>query len=503
MCPDASLAPDLNALIDRYEERDELMALLERGRPALALLTGRRRVGKTYLLMNTWPADELFLFTAARTTPALNRQQLLADLAAWVGEPLSAADYPTWRTVFRLLTDVAQRRAMHVPPRPTVVVIDEFQYLADGEAGVAEVASELNAVWERKGAHARRGHTPLLMVLSGSAVSTMEALASGGAPLYGRFAWQHKLEPFTYWHAGELASFEALRDRALAYAVFGGTPRYLAAIRRSHSLARNVTDLLLSPRGEVRQLVETALEQEEGLRDAGRYRAVLRAVADGCTERNEIAQRTGLPNDQALREKLSTLIELGYLEQRRNIDAKGNEPVRYGIADAAFRFYYKFVAPNASMLERYPASLLWKTKVAPALDTYMGMAFERMVTQAYDRRALSLDLPAVQRWGRWEGQDRARASLEIDVVARLTDDRMMTGAIKWNRAPAAVDVHLDHLEMLRRAADAGRAWAHAALDISSPLLYVSASGFARGFRKKAEAGGRAVTCWSLDDMYAK
>jgi hypothetical protein len=501
--PNASreLAPATPLLVDRHQERAELNRLLQRGRPALALLTGRRRVGKTFLLAHAWPAETMFLYTASQTTPELNRQQLLRDLAGWSGEAVRPEDYPTWRTVFRLLADLAERRAAGDPPRPTVVVLDEFQYLADGSGGVAAVASELNAVWEPLDKR-RNSALPLLIVLAGSAVATMEALAAGGAPLYGRFAWQEKLQPFTYWHAAELAPFERLRDRALLYGIFGGTPRYLAAVDRGRPLAANATELLLSPRGEVRLLVETALDQEEGLREVPKYRAILRAVADGCTGRNEIAQRAGLTNDHGLRAKLATLLELGYLEERRNIDALPNQAIRYVVADAAFRFYHRFVAPHASVLERYPAAQVWETAVAPRLDGYMGLEFERIAAQAYDRRALELGLPMVERWGRWEGVDRARRSLEIDIVAPLADGRTMTGAIKWDAARVGAGVHHGHLEMLRRAADAGRAWAHAALRPDAPLFYVAAGGFTRSFREEVAASGHPVVLWTLEDLYA-
>lgn len=92
-----------NLLVDRDNERRELGALVESGRPGLALLTGRWRVGKTYLLTHVWPPGALFLFTAARTTPELNRQQLLHDLSGWLAASADAAgpsgrpeDYPTW-----------------------------------------------------------------------------------------------------------------------------------------------------------------------------------------------------------------------------------------------------------------------------------------------------------------------------------------------------------------------------------------------------------------------
>lgn len=477
-------------LIDREGELRDLERLLRSGTPQLALLTGRRRVGKTFLLTHGWGGAPLFLFTAARTTGEINRRQLLEDLAGWSGEEIRVEDYPTWRAVFNLLLELRS-------PEPLVLVLDEFQYLADDAEGVASVASELNAAWER-----RRPPRPLLLVLSGSAVGTMEALAAGGGPLYGRFAWQHRLQPFGYWHAGQLAGFAEPRDRALAYGIFGGTPKYLAAVDPAVTLSENATRLLLAPTGEVRLLVETALDQEDGLRDVAKYRAILRAVAGGCTERNEIAQRTGLANDAALRDKLARLIELGYVETRANVDARPNEPVRYGIADAAFRFHQRFVEPATSMLERYPPERVWESSVAPHLDAYMGHEFERIAAQAYDRRSGALGLPLVEAWGRWEGVDRERRSLEVDLVASLAAGGVLTGAVKWERAPVGAKLHRDLMEMLRRAADAGRRWAHEALEPGAPILYVAAAGFAPGFGEAAEASGHPVTCWALDDLYA-
>jgi len=477
-------------LIDRETELRELRSLADAGEPRLALLTGRRRVGKTFLLQSAWTDERAFFFTAARTSPALNRRQMLLDLARWGGVPIEPEDHPTWRSVFGLLLDL---RA----PEPIVVVIDEFQYLADDERGLATVASELNAVWER-----RRPPRPFLLVLAGSVVTTMEALAGGGAPLYGRFHWRGRLDPFGYAYAAEMTPFVSPRERIEAYAVFGGTPRYLAAVDATASLADNVARLSLSPRGEVRQLVETALDQEEGLREVAKYRAVLRAVATGQTQRNEIAQRTGLPNDAGLRDKLARLVDLGYLHARANVDAHPNAPVAYAIADPAVRFHHRFVEPHLALLDREDPRDVWAARVSPRFDGFVGLEFERVATQAYDRLRSDRGYPLVERWGRWEGRDRSGASLEIDVVAPLTDGRVMTGAVKWNASPTDVAVHFRHLAMLERAAEAGRAWAHAALMPDAPLLYVAAGGFEEGFADVVGRHGRPVITLGLEDLFA-
>lgn len=481
---------DPEALVDRELEAAELRALLSAGAPKLALLTGRRRVGKTWLLTHIWPPNQYFLFTASRTSPELNRRQLLADLERFTGQDLPAEDFPTWRTVFNLLLDLKTSE-------PLAVVLDEFQYLAEDDAGLARVASELNAAWERP-----RPPKPFLMVLAGSAVGTMRGLAAGGAPLYGRFNWQHQLAPLDYWYAGELAPYESLRDRATVYGVFGGTPRYLSTLATSEPLESNIIRQLLSPRGEVRLLVETALDQEEGLRDVSTYNAILRAVARGATLRNEIAQQAGLTNDTGLRDKLDRLVGLGYLRSSRNIGAKVNSPVRYGVNDPALRFYQRFVQPNSSALEREDPALVWAEAIRNSLPSYMGFEFESIVRQAYGRLGLVHELPIVKEWGTWQGMDRAGRGLEIDVVAPLLSSGTLTGSIKWNETPIGADVHYAHLDMLTRAAHAGQAWAHSALEEGSPLLYAAAGGFDPSFAKYAKGSGKRVILWTLEDLYA-
>jgi AAA+ ATPase superfamily predicted ATPase len=79
-------------LVNREQERDELRRLLTLSEPRLALLTGRRRIGKTYLSTHAWEPEPIFLFTAARTTAELNRRQLILDLARWAGEDLRLED---------------------------------------------------------------------------------------------------------------------------------------------------------------------------------------------------------------------------------------------------------------------------------------------------------------------------------------------------------------------------------------------------------------------------
>src|SRR6185503_13805506 len=82
---DAELVRRVEQMVDREREAAELAGLLRRRGPVLALLHGRRRVGKTFLLNHIWPEEQTFYFVASDATGELNRLELLAELGRWLG----------------------------------------------------------------------------------------------------------------------------------------------------------------------------------------------------------------------------------------------------------------------------------------------------------------------------------------------------------------------------------------------------------------------------------
>ena len=478
-------------LIDRTAEQAQLRDLLAKGTQQLALLYGRRRVGKTFLLNNVWPREQVFYFTAAETTAEQNRTTLVHELGRWLGTELHAEDYPTWRQVFRLQLEARR-------PHPVVIVLDEFQFLGGDTAALANVASELNASWERY-----RDTRPLVMMLSGSAVSTLESLNTGRAALYGRFNWTGKLEPFDYRDAADMAPYSNPRDRVRLYAAFGGTPRFLAAVDTSRSVEDNISALILAPGGEVRMLIETALIQERGLRELPKYQAVMRAIGTGRTTMSELKNAAGLQadSDTAVRAIVETLVALGYVRAERNIGAKNTSPYRYRIDDPTFAFYYQFVTPLAATLERNSPRDVWTNDIGPRFDTCVGHVFERIADQAHRRLWKKEGLPMAMEWGRWEGRDRDGESLEIDIVAPLGDGTVMTGGVKWNSAPLPAKWLTHHMDMLTRLAASGVKWAHAASLPEAPLLFVAAGGFSDEFVTACRTVRERVVLWELGDLY--
>lgn len=482
----------MSHIVDREREIAALRGLLGPGLQSLALVYGRRRVGKTYLLTHLWGPETTFYFTASATTPEVNRRALIAEAALWSGETLRPEDHPTWRTVFRTLLELR-------PERDIVVVLDEVQYLAGDERGLLELSSELNAVWE--GGVKRRGG--LLLVLSGSAVRTLAALRDGGSPLYGRLdgAWQ--LHPFDYFDAGRMVGRYAPVERIQTYAAFGGIPKYLAALDDTRPLADNIVELLLEPSGAVRLQLETILAQEEGLRDLTKYQGILRSVGIKRRELGEMAASLGQKLDTPFRRMVAQLVELGFLESEKSFDEARNRGFRYRISDPALRMFYGLVVPNESAIASAGARTVWRERLSrQVFPTYVGQhVFEDVVRQAYLRHAEARGLPPVDEWGRWVGKDRDGRDVEMDLVVRMLDGRTMTGSAKLRQRPASAAVLVQHLADLRRLADAGRAWAKEALDPASPLLFASGAGFKDSFRRTAEDLGHPLIVWSAEDLF--
>lgn len=480
----------MTKLIDRITEVAELRALAKRRKPALALLYGRRRVGKTFLLDNAWPKSQrVFYFLAADTTPDQNRIELLQELSQWATRPLDPNDYRSWRNVFRLFVDLAESESL-------VVILDEFQYLMGTDD---DTVSHLVAIWDRE-----LKNRPLTLVLCGSQVATMERLERGDGPLYGRPNWVGRLQPFDYRDAARMMPRRSPRDAATLFGILGGTPRYLATVEPRDTIAARTTTSMLSPSGEVHVQLANLIEQEKGIRDTAEYRAVLTAIASGRTLTDDIAAGAGLGDRlHVVQRALQILEDLCLVERERNFGASERTPWRTRIADNAVRFWHRFVLPNRSRLERGKANDVWRTSVAPHLDTYMGKTFEAMARQAYTRYHEEWKLPADRAWSRWEGQDRNRRSIELDIVASLNDDRMLVGEIKWSSRPVGPEVHAQLLRNVEDLAHSGHKWAHESLRTDASLyIYYSAAGFTGAFESLARQDSR-IHLISLKEMYGR
>lgn len=166
---------------DREEELHALERAWRHPAPAgqMALVYGRRRLGKTYLLQRfaagaNAPKTACY-YLAEQTTAPAQRMQLAHQLLDSLGDGMLApADLAvSWQALLHYVCERWKR------PERIVLILDEFPYLVEQSP---ELPSIIQAWWDREGVHSR-----LMLVLCGSHLSIMRALGSQSSPLFGRF----------------------------------------------------------------------------------------------------------------------------------------------------------------------------------------------------------------------------------------------------------------------------------------------------------------------------
>ena len=397
------------------------------------MIYGRWRVGKTELLSRFCYGKPHVFFVADQASEQVLRAAMSAAVNdAIFGPSQVSAVYNTWDDLFNTLARQAQSKRL-------IVVIDEFPYLV---GAYPPLASILQRVWDQL-----LKNSQIMLILNGSYIGMMEETVLGyQAPLYGRRTAQYLLEPLDFLDAQSFFLPYTPDDRLRAYAVYGGTPAYLHTIHPENSLETNIIETILERGSPLYDEVRFVLQQE--LREPRNYFAVLQAIASGNTRQNEIKQATGL---ESVTPYLETLQQLHLVE--RTVPVTDSQPHKsrrgiYRLKDNYLRFWFRFVFPNHSQLERGAKEMVFDTVIRPEMDHFASIVFEQACRQYFWRIGLKGQLPFTpQQIGGWW-----QANQEVDLVI-LGEGQMTLVECKWSSRPVGTDI-LQELEA--KSADVSR-----------------------------------------------
>lgn len=267
----------------------------------MAVVYGRRRVGKTTLI-DAFAADKPTLFFTAQQRSSLqNLVQFSRAVYAFFGMPTDVGAFPDWASAFSFVADAAQERA----GSPFVLVFDEFPYAAETEPSLPS-ALQIAIDHEFRDAN-------MSLILCGSNEGFMESEVLGRkSPLYGRRTMQLRVKPFDCFDAALMLPGLSAEQHIAYYATFGGTPYYLAQIDSGGTYEENVSNLMFDTSGILYEEPLMLLRQE--LREPALYNSILDAVGSGETVSKRMAERAGV-NPNSMSKYLKTLIDLGILEK--------------------------------------------------------------------------------------------------------------------------------------------------------------------------------------------
>ncbi|SDN56261.1 ATP-binding protein [Acetanaerobacterium elongatum] len=401
--------------VGRHSELQKLNDLYNSDKFEFAVIYGRRRVGKTTLINEFIKDKNTIFFTGLETNSKENLENFSQSITRLQYGDNASPVFPSFQAAFDAVYELSKQNRV-------VLVVDEYPYLAESYRGISSL---LQVQIDEKYKNSK-----LFLILCGSSMSFMENQVLGyKSPLYGRRTAQFKIQPFSFFETKEYYSGFTSYDLATIYGITGGIPQYLAQMSDKLTVEDNIKKNFLDASAYLFEEPSNLLKQE--VREPAYYNAIIKAIATGSTKNSEIAAKVSLETS-ACTGYLKNLISLGIVKKETPITEDSARKTIYVIEDNMFRFWYRFIPNNVSLIQNGMADRTYK-KIETQIPDFMGKVFEDICKQWLWRENASGNLPIeFVELGRWWGNDPIRRQeAEIDILAFEDKNSAIFGECKW------------------------------------------------------------------------
>ena len=437
-------------LIGRAEEYSQLMDFYNSGRPELVVVYGRRRVGKTYLVRETFSNQFFFSFTGTTTikTKAGHLERFAQTLKAYGALPDKKKRIKSWNEAFDILTDFI--KSVDGGERK-VIFLDEVPWLDTPNSGFM---GAFEFFWNNF-ASARKD---VLFIICGSAASWMSRkLFKNRGGLHNRTTGRILLAPLT------LNECEAYLDAKGSgyerydiielYMVFGGIPFYLDLIDGRYSVPVNVDRALFAEGAPLANEFEELYASLFGTSQL--YTDIVAALGTkkkGLV-RDEILESLGIEDGGAVTEVLNNLELSGFIRRYYAFPQKKRGSL-YQLIDNFSLFWLSFMKEGRPTSPRY-----WSSQVnTPRINSWRGQAFESVCLNHVDQIEQGLGISGVlTKVSSWQSQrgKKSKNSIEaaeqsavgykgaqIDLVIERADRIINICEVKYSQDELEIDAAL-------------------------------------------------------------
>ncbi|MGQ4834285.1 MAG: ATP-binding protein [Candidatus Asgardarchaeia archaeon] len=396
--------------IDRIDEIKLLEERFRKNGAEFIVLYGRRRIGKTAVLLEFIRRHGGIYLLARETNKRENLKRFSQKIAEYFNdEVLRRNAFQDWDSFFEYINQKSANEKL-------IIAIDEFPYLVKGDNALPSILQEY---WDLKLSKGK-----IFLIICGSSVSMMERLLGYSSPIYGRRTAQIMLKPMTFFDIRGFLPKYNIEDLVRAYGILGGTPAYLLKFDDEKSIKENLIDYFKKDSFLYQDVIFILREELDEPRN---YFAIMEAIARGKTTLGEIMNETGL-NRATVGKYLSVLIDLDFVKREIPVTASWkSRKGRYYIKDPYFAFWFRYVHPNIDLIETDQGNLLVDI-VMKDLDQYLGLVFEEIAKQFLIRLNKESKLPfTFTKIGKWWHKNK-----EIDIVALSNDKKeAIFVEVKW------------------------------------------------------------------------
>ena len=433
-------------LIGRKKEQKTLLSLLESQESEFVAVYGRRRVGKTFLVRETFDYKFAFQHTGLQNA---NKQEQLKEFHKSLKNS-GMKKIPTlndWSDAFSALGDLLNS----LPEGKKIVFIDELPWL---DTPKSNMVSALDHFWNGW-ATSRKD---IILIVCGSATSwIISKIVKNYGGLHNRLTRQIYLEPFTLRECEQFAADKSLgmsrRNILETYMVLGGIPYYWKFLQKEDSWAQNINRMFFRKNGELRN--EYNALYSSLFKNPEPYMEIVAALGHkkvGMT-RQEIIDATGKNQGGKLTKILEELEECDFIRSYSSIGKQKKETV-YQLIDNYTLFYYKFIADQKINDTDYWNKIISKT----VYNVWSGLAFERVcfwhIEQIKQALGISGVISNVFSWI-YKPENASESGVQIDMLIDRDDNVINLCEIKFSNSEYEITEKYE--KELRRKADVFKA----------------------------------------------
>ena len=406
----------------RQTELKKLDSIYESGRFECVIVHGRWRAGKTELLKEFISKSKEFIyFCAQESSQNENMENLVKCVEAFPGYT-KTREMTSYSDAFEQVGAIARSGRV-------LFIIDDYQYLVSAHRGISAQICGLTERWLKD------SNVMLLICGSSEPVMRTETL-SYESPFHGVRTAHIEVLPFTFFELKRHYSAFSPFDVAVVYGVTGGIPKYINMMDPALPIEENIQRTFFDPSSAIFEEPVNILRRE--IRDPAFYNAVLSAIASGKTKNSEIASAVGLETS-ACTAYLKNLMSLGLVDKYTPVTERAGKKTVYEIRDNMFRFWYRFIPENMSLINCGMASRIWRS-VAREIPVYMNKVFEDICRVWMEQQNQAGRLPVqIVEIGRWWGSDPVmKSDASIPILAYANDEHAYFGDCVWSDEPAQV-----------------------------------------------------------------
>lgn len=384
----------------KFYDRDKELAILQANEQqsfesaVFTVLMGRRRIGKTSLITQFLEKKEYAYLFVSKDSEALLCQNFQRDLEQQIGLTIYG-EVSKFKDLFEVIMKEAQKRHL-------TIVMDEFQTLYKINPSIF---GDIQNIWDRYKREAK-----INFIVSGSIQTLMKRIFEDESePLYGRPTSKFTLRPFTIEVMKQILqdvnpNYQP-EDLLCLYAITGGVAKYIELLIDAKCYTRKkMLDYICRQDSYFLTEGKDLLNQEFS-GDFTTYFSILQVIANGKTKRSEI--------DSVLHKDMGTYLQnlesrYELINRMKPLLAKKNGKVTaYEIHDNFLRFWFRFIYPYQSLIERNLFSLL-RSNIENNYEGFTGRTLERYFQDKF------METEQFTQIGNW--WDR-KGENEIDLIA--------------------------------------------------------------------------------------